>query len=258
MSNSGYEEDQSRERKKTSSKDLWLWLLTKEINLSSIHRKPQDFLWWKHYHLQAKRTRGGTKWTSLVWTPTFSEASIQGPLSFAHHLSVILYASLCFPVPKPVSCVLGFVTARPVSGTTVCSSSLLLRNKPLQYFTAYNSSVGGAGWQRLVSLPAASAVVAWPGPRIHCCKGWQVSLAVGFSTWEPPQALPAHGWLSFPRGNVPEEEVETASKIYIQWWNVYIYLYIIWVLINVSTHVATAPVKLRIISTTPWGYLMPP
>lgn len=32
----------------------------------------------------------------------------------------------------------------------------------------------------------------------------------------------------------------------------YIYLYIIWVLINVSTHVATAPVKLRIISTTPW------
>lgn len=140
--------------------------------------------------------------------PNLFQASIQGPLNFTHHLSVILYASLCFPVPKPVSCVLGFC---------YCSALFLVpQSAPAAfcYVTShYNTSrlttatwavLGGSGWSL---SPAASAVVAWPGPRIHCYhRAGRLSLAVGFSPHEPTTGFAcSHGVVRFQEGMSQEE-----------------------------------------------------
>ena len=176
---------------------------------------------------QAKRARDGTKWTESFGPQPFP--------GFYSRPSQLYSSSFCDPLcfsllPSPkasVMCVGLLLLQCPVSRTTVCSRSLLLRNKPLQNFTAYNSNVGSAGWQRLVSLPC-SVSCGW----LDQDRGSTATTGLAGCLWllaslhmNPPQALPAHtGWLGSKRECPKKKEVETASKIYIQ-WNVHIFIY---------------------------------
>lgn len=140
--------------------------------------------------------------------PNLLQASTQGPLNFTHNLSVIFYASICFPVPKPVLCVLGFC---------YCSALFLVpQSAPAVFCDITNATklhglqqqcVGSAGRQQLVSLPCSVS-----------CGGLT---RTGGSTSTTVFAC-SHVVVRFQEWM--SQEVETASKIYIR-WNVHIFIY---------------------------------
>ena len=122
--------------------------------------------------------------------PNLLQASIQGPFSFTHILSVAFYASFCFPVPKLMSCVLDFC---------YCSTLFLIPHSVPVIFcyitNHYKTSwlkttmwavLGGNSWSL---FPAVSAVVAWPGLEDPLPpQGWQVGSGCWFlSIWTSPQ-----------------------------------------------------------------------
>lgn len=85
-------------------------LLANEVNFNSVHRKPpQVSFWWKHCHLRLIAPEiVQNRLVQNPLDPNVLQASIQGPFSFTHILFVGFYASFCFQVPKPMSCVLDF------------------------------------------------------------------------------------------------------------------------------------------------------
>lgn len=128
--------------------------------------------------------------------PNVLQASIQGPFSFTHILFVGFYASFCFQVPKPMSCVLDFC---------YCSTLYLIPHSVPVIFcyitNHYETSwlkttmwavLGGDSWSL---FPAVSAVVAWPRLEDPLPpQSWQVGSGCWFlSIWTSPHvALPPH------------------------------------------------------------------
>ena len=185
--------------------------------------------------------------------PNLLQASIQGPLNFTHNLSVIFYASFCFPVPKPGSCVLGFCYCSALflvpQSAPAAFSYVTNHYKTSQLTTTTWAVLGGSSWSL---FPAVSAVVAWPGLEDPLPpQGWQAVSGCWFLfTWTHHRLCLLTRGGQVPRVNVPWRN-KWKLPVKFTYSEMYISLYIIWVLINVKTYVATAPIKLRVISTTP-------
>ena len=102
--------------------------------------------------------------------PNLLQASIQGPLNFTHNLSVIFYASFCFPVPKPGSCVLGFCYCSALflvpQSAPAAFSYVTNHYKTSQLTTTTWAVLGGSSWSL---FPAVSAVVVSLANIISLC-----------------------------------------------------------------------------------------